>query len=143
MSEQRLRSDANHCFVCGPGNPIGLRLPFRLEDGVCRAEFVPGPNHGGYQNLTHGGIIYSVLDDVMANWLFLQGTRGHTAKVEIRYREPLPLGEPLLLEGRLVKRKGRVVIMQGTARRASDLALVAEAEGSFMIVDEGQRLVSG
>ena len=137
MSEQRGRPDANHCFVCGPDNPLGLRIAYRMEGEVCRAEFVPGPFHGGYQDLTHGGIIYSVLDDVMANWLFLQGVRGHTAKCEIRYREPLELGERLLLEGRLVKRKGRVVVMHGTARRASDLALVAEAEGSFVIVDGG------
>jgi hypothetical protein len=32
--------------------------------------------------MTHGGLIYSALDDVMANWLFLQGARGHTAKCD-------------------------------------------------------------
>jgi acyl-coenzyme A thioesterase PaaI-like protein len=137
MTGPRGRPDANHCFVCGPDNPLGLRLAFRMEGEVCRAEFTPGPYHGGFQDLTHGGIIYSVLDDVMANWLFLQGIRGHTAKCEIRYREPLTLGETLLLEGRLLKRKGRVALMQGIARRAGDQALVAEAEGSFVIVDPG------
>jgi acyl-coenzyme A thioesterase PaaI-like protein len=140
VTEQRRRPDANHCFVCGPDNPFGLRLAFRMDGDVCRSEFLPGPFHGGYQELTHGGIIYSVLDDVMANWLFLQGARGHTAKCEIRYREPLQLGEQLLLEGRLVKRKGRVVMMRGIARRANDLALIAEAEGSFVIVDGIERL---
>ena len=27
----------------------------------------------GFQDTTHGGIIFSLLDDVMANWLFLKG----------------------------------------------------------------------
>jgi acyl-coenzyme A thioesterase PaaI-like protein len=120
--------------VCGPDNPLGLRLAFHLDGNSCRAEFVPGPFHGGYDDLTHGGILYSVLDDVMANWLFLQGERAHTARCEIRYREPLALGEKILLEGRLVKRKGRLAMMKATATRAADGVLVAEAEGSFLIV---------
>ena len=134
MTEPRGRPDANHCFVCGPDNPLGLRLVFRMDGEVCRAEFTPGSFHCGYESLVHGGIIYSALDDVMANWLFLQGIRGHTARCEIRYREPLELGDQLLLEGRLVRRKGRLAMMAGTATRASDNVLVAEAEGTFMVV---------
>ena len=134
MSEPRARSDANQCFVCSPDNPLGLRLAFRMDGEVCRAEYTPGPFHGGYEDLAHGGVIYSVLDDAMANWHFLQGVRAHTARCEIRYREPVTLGEPLLLEGRLVRRKGRLALMQAVARRVADGAVVAEADGSFMTV---------
>jgi acyl-coenzyme A thioesterase PaaI-like protein len=134
MSEPPGRTDANQCFVCGPDNPLGLRLAFRMDGDVCRAEYRPGPFHGGYRELTHGGVIYSVLDDAMANWHFLQGVRAHTARCEIRYREPVALGETLLLEGREVGRKGRLSFMTAVARRASDLAVVAEADGRFMVV---------
>ena len=58
---------ANECFVCGPDNPIGLHLVFRLEDGACVSEFTPGRDHVGYPGVVHGGMIYSALDDVMAN----------------------------------------------------------------------------
>ena len=139
----QLRSDANKCFVCGPGNPIGLRLSFSMDGEICRAEFTPGPLHCGYDQLVHGGIIFSALDDVMANWLFLQGIRGHTARCEIRYREPVALGDTLLLEGRLLRRKGRLAVLSGTATRASDQALVTEAEGTFMIVAENDRQSGG
>lgn len=134
MTEPREPPDANQCFVCGPDNPLGLRLRFRMDGEICRAEFTPGPFHCGYERLVHGGIVYSALDDVMANWLFLQGIRGHTARCEIRYREPVELGDRLLLEGRLVKRKGRLVMLTGTATRAGDNALVAQTEGTFMVV---------
>jgi acyl-coenzyme A thioesterase PaaI-like protein len=136
MSEPLLRSDANQCFVCGPDNPLGLRLRFRMDREVCRAEFMPGPFHCGYENLVHGGIVYSALDDVMANWLFLQGIRGHTARCEIRYREPVQLGDALLLEGRLLRRKGRLAMLSGVATRGSDHAVVAEAQGTFMVVEK-------
>lgn len=135
MTDPRARLAANQCFVCGPDNPLGLRLQFRIEGDICRAEFTPGAFHCGYANLVHGGIIYSALDDVMANWLFLQGVRGHTARCEIRYREPVELGESLRLEGRLVRRKHRLAILTGIATRASDNTIVAEAQGTFMLVE--------
>lgn len=136
MNENRGRPDANNCFVCGPANPMGLRLRFALDSAdVCRAEFTPGPNHAGYDRVTHGGILYSALDDVMANWLFLKGMRAYTARCEIRYRKPCEVGTPLRLEGRLVRRKGNVVLLTGQAFDKADDSLVAETEGSFMIVD--------
>lgn len=94
MSETERRSDANRCFVCGPSNPIGLKIRFHLDDDVCRGEFTPGEDHVGYDDVTHGGILYSALDDVMANWIFLRGARGYTARCEVRYRAPLPVGTP-------------------------------------------------
>ncbi len=137
MTDSRGRPDANGCFVCGPDNPIGLKITFRLEDGVCRAEFTPEPAHQGYDGVTHGGIVFSVLDDVMANWLFLKGVRAYSARSEIRYRDPLPVGTPLLLEGRLKKKKGRFVVLEGRAIRAGDGRTVAEAESTFHVVEDG------
>ncbi len=132
----RKRTDARNCFVCGPDNPIGLRIPFAFDGGVCRGEFTPGSDHVGFDGIAHGGIIFSVLDDVMANWLFLQGGRGFTAKCEIRFRDPLKVGETVDLECHAVKRKGRLLMLNSTARRR-DGTLVAEADASFMIDDFG------
>ena len=127
-----IESPANRCFVCGPSNPIGLKLNFRIDGDVCRAEFTPGEAHMGYQGLTHGGIIFSLLDDVMANWLWLQGERCFTARADIRYRASLPIGTPVRLEGRMVKRKGRLVQLEGRVIRQDDDVTIAEASGSFM-----------
>ena len=134
MTEDRGRADANHCFVCGPTNPYGLQIGYRMEGDICLASFTPGKNYAGYDQMTHGGILFSALGDVMANWHFLQGARTHTAKCEIRYRQPVVIGTEIRLEGRLVKRKGPLAIMTGVATRASDDAVVADAQGSFMVV---------
>ena len=80
-----------------------LRIKFFIDEEVCRGEFTPKTDHVGFNNITHGGIIFSLLDDVMANWLFLKNQAAHTAKCELRYRNPLPIGEKVLLEGRCVK----------------------------------------
>ena len=132
-----LRSDANNCFVCGPENPIGLNLTFVLDpEDVCRSEFTPGKNHCGYDNVTHGGIIFSALDDVMANWLFLKGLKAFTAKCEVRYRDSLPIGTHVTLEGHCVKQKARLTQMQGTMVRSDTNQVVAECEASFMMIPE-------
>jgi len=131
-----LRSESNGCFVCGPGNPIGLKLEFRLDDDVCRSEFTPLEAHAGYRDVTHGGIIFSLLDDVMANWLWLQGIQCMTARADIRYRGELPIGTTVRLEGRCLKRKGRLALMEGRVIREQGDELVAEATASFMIREQ-------
>ena len=111
-------------------------MRFRLEedDGaqVCRAEFTPGPTHVGYSDMLHGGILYSLLDDVMANWSFLQGFRAHTARCEVRYRDAVPIGVGLKLEGRLLRRRGRMMEMEGRAVREDNSVLAATAQARFM-----------
>ena len=128
-----LSATANHCFVCGPGNPNGLQVRFRLDGDVCRAEFTPGTVHAGYDGVTHGGILFSLLDDVMANIVFLRGERCYTAKAEVRYRQPLPVGTPVRLEGRQQRRKGRLAVLEGKVIRIDTDEVVAEATGSFMV----------
>jgi acyl-coenzyme A thioesterase PaaI-like protein len=136
MTSERERTTttlANHCFVCGPANPLGLKVRFELRDDVCVGEFTPGPDHRGYDTLTHGGILFALLDDVMANWLWLQGMMAFTARADIRYRAHLPIGTPVRLEGRCKSRKGRLALMEGKVIRQDNEEVVAEATGSFMM----------
>ncbi len=128
-----VRDDGHNCFVCGPHNAIGLRVKFQLDGDVCRGEFTPGRDHCGYDGITHGGILFSLLDDVMANWLYLKGLRCVTAKCEIRYRNPLPVGCRVLLAGKSLKRKRNVVVMEGLASRADTAEAIAECQASFFI----------
>lgn len=135
MSESR--GDATHCFVCGPHNPIGLKLAFRVEGQHCRGEFTSRAEHVGFDGVTHGGIVFSVLDDAMANWFFLQGARGFTAKAEIRYRAPMPVGATAAIDCVVVKRKGRLLQLQARAADQASGTLFAESSASFMLEDAG------
>jgi len=124
---------ATMCFACGVDNPIGLQIPFAMEDDRCRGQFTAGENHVGYENTVHGGIIYSALDDVMANVLYLQNIKAHTARCEIRYRRPLQTGQTINLTGWIDSQRRRLVVLKGEARLAADDTLVADCEASFMI----------
>ena len=124
---------ATMCFACGPDNPIGLRIGFELNDGICTGEFTAGENHVGYENTVHGGIIYSALDDVMANVLYLQNIKAHTARCEIRYRKALEVGQAVKLRGWIEKERRRLIVLKGEARLASDDSVIADCEASFML----------
>ncbi|MEM7466825.1 MAG: PaaI family thioesterase [Pseudomonadota bacterium] len=137
MEDNSSRSDADNCFVCGTKNPIGLKIVFQYNDGQCVGEFTPQANHVGFDGVVHGGIIFSALDDVMANWLYLQGGRGFTAKCEIRYREPLPVGVTVRLTCELQQRKRQLLQLHSKAVRVDNDTVVAEADGRFMIAEEG------
>ncbi|MED5461025.1 MAG: PaaI family thioesterase [Pseudomonadota bacterium] len=124
--------DATMCFACGPDNPIGLKINFSLNDGIVTAEFTANENHVGYENTVHGGIVYSALDDVMANVLYLQNIKAHTAKCEIRYRQALEVGKQVLLKGWIENERRRLVVLKGEMRLASNNSVIADAEASFM-----------
>ena len=124
---------ATMCFACGKDNPVGLRIDFQLDGDVCTAEFTPNENHVGWEDTVHGGILYAALDDVTANVLYRQGRKAHTARCEIRYRQPVRVGEALELKGWIDKEKGRLVVLHGEARRRSDDVVVADCIARFML----------
>lgn len=121
------------CFACGVDNPIGLKIRFDVEGDVCTAQFTPDENHVGFSDTVHGGIIYTILDDVTANILYQQGRKAHTAKCEIRYRQPVRVGDQLKLKGWIDNERRRLIKLKGEVRRVSDDVLVADCESSFML----------
>ena len=120
------------CFACGPDNPIGLKIQFHLDGDRCTGEFTPDENHVGYENTVHGGIIFSSLDDVMANVLYLRKIKAHTARCEIRYRQALEVGQKIILTGWIESERRRLIVLKGEARLAENGSMIADCEASFM-----------
>lgn len=133
MADKSSIEAALMCFACGPANPIGLQISFTMSDGRCQGQFTANENHVGYENTVHGGIIYSALDDVMANVLYLQGIKAHTARCEIRYRKPLEVGKTICLTGWIESERRRLIVLKGEARTKENDVLVADCEASFMV----------
>ena len=133
MSKDNIIEAANMCFACDPDNSIGLQIRFTVDGDRCTGEFTPTENHVGFQNTVHGGILFACLDDVMANVLYQQKRKAHTAKCEIRYRQPLEVGRTIKLTGWIESERRRLIVLKGEARRKDDNSLVAETDASFML----------
>lgn len=129
---------ANGCFVCGPDNPIGLKIQFKLKEGKCIGEFTPTANHVGFYDIVHGGILFAVLDDAMANWFYLQGSIGYTARAEIRYKQPLRVGDTALISCCLIQQKGSLLFLKSELINKLNKKVIAQSEGKFLIDKNSQ-----
>lgn len=124
------------CFACGKDNDMGLRMRFEIEEDCIRARFTPKPQHQSYSGRVHGGIVAVLLDEVTGNYLYCkEGVPAYTARMEIRYRAPLLIGEEVICEGRELKRRGRMVEMLGTVRKA-DGTVLAESFSRMMLEEK-------
>jgi uncharacterized protein (TIGR00369 family) len=123
----------DYCFACGSANPKGLHLTFRFEgdDYVC--EFVPEKEYQGWTNIVHGGIVATVLDEVMTRMLWEKGLNAVTAELQIRLKRPVPIGRRATARSRLVASRKRVYETEAELELA-DGTLAATARGKFMRV---------
>ena len=118
------------CFVCGKDNPIGLHLTFSEEKEAYVSHFTPGREHQSYNGILHGGMISTLLDEIMARYIYAKGKNAVTAKLEVRFRAPTPIGEMLTIRGWIVGKKGAMYEM------ASSISLpdgTVTAEGKALI----------
>ncbi len=123
------------CFACGKDNPIGLKLKFDLTDKEYSTIFTPGPEHQSYDGRMHGGIISTLLDEVMAGFVHKStGLDAFTARLEVRYRQGVPIGSPLKAVGSITKQKGRLYETKGELFLA-DGTLAAEASGKVLLAE--------
>ena len=124
--------DDGRCFACGPEAPDGLHLQFEPDgEGAVRAEIVLPPRFQGWRGTAHGGIVMTLLDEAMAHACIASGERGVTASMQVRFRERVPLGVPLVVTGSVKWRKRQVIGLEATVAHA-DGTLLASADGSFV-----------
>jgi uncharacterized protein (TIGR00369 family) len=128
----------HNCFACGGENPIGMHLHIALGDGTARARWVGGENFVGWSDKLHGGIIATLLDEVMAWAPSSFDSWAVTAEMTIRYRSPALPGEELEAEGRVVERRRRIYEVSGIVRGA-DGRVVAEGSGRYLGATPAQK----
>lgn len=126
-------SEYTWCFACGKDNPASLKMKFELDDDKCVSYFTPQKQHQSYNGRMHGGLVAVLLDEITGNYLFCkEGKPAYTAKIEIRYRKPLAIGEEVICIGRELKRKGRLVEMHGEIIK-KDGTVLAESISKMML----------
>ena len=125
--------DDGRCFACGPDNPIGIHLAFeRTGEQSVRAELSLAPEFQGWQGIAHGGIAMALLDEGMAHAAGAAGFRGMTGSLAARFRKPVPIGAPLVLEGE-VRWMRRHVLGLSARVRSADGTILVEGDGNFVV----------
>jgi uncharacterized protein (TIGR00369 family) len=127
---------ANPCFGCGAANPRGMKLVFELDGAAQRVtgRFRLGPEYQGGTGFIHGGIIATVLDEVMSKVSRFSNVRAVTAELTVEYLRPVRVDEELIVEGFTARSDGRNLYHQGEIRNLAG-ALLARGRGRFVIID--------
>lgn len=122
------------CMVCGTENTAGLHARFfEIEGGELACVFTPREEHQGYPGRLHGGIASTVLDETIGRAINLTDPDawGVTVELNVRYRQPVPLGGEIVVRGRITKDSRR--LFEGTAEILLDDGTVAvEAAGKYL-----------
>ena len=121
------------CFVCGESNPLGLKLRFQTDGRIVQTRFCPKPEHIGFQGVIHGGLIATVLDEIMV-WACAVQTRrfAFCAELNVRFLNPLVPGADILVTSELVaNRKNRLFEAKAAAQDTAGVTL-AEATGKYL-----------
>ncbi len=122
------------CYACGSANEHGLHMQFELVGDRTVCEFVPSMFQQGYPGRMHGGIVSTLIDESMGWAVYHAREWGATARLNIRYRLPVPMDEKLRVEAWIIKNRGRLMELRAELRDAAG-HLLAEGDGTFMKLD--------
>lgn len=113
IAGRRVMLQPHNCFACGTLNAHGLHLALHAGDGRCWVDTELDQRFEGWEGIAHGGIISTLLDEVMAWAVVEHDLWGVTARMTVEFKRPVPIGRPIHGEGRVTSVRRRIVVTEG------------------------------
>jgi acyl-coenzyme A thioesterase PaaI-like protein len=120
------------CFGCGERNPNGLKMRFLDQGRESVCEYAVPAEYQSWQGMVHGGLIALMLDEAVGWAGWHAGHPGLTGKLEVRYRLPLKIAEPVRVVGKVERIRRSLVYAVAHIDRLSDGVRVADASATLM-----------
>ncbi len=130
------------CYGCGQENPIGLRLSPHVDGDAVVASFVPKDDHQGWPGIVHGGIIATLLYEVLENFSYQQGIVAMMKRMETNLRRPGKTGVEIVAKAWLAGRSEKEMQVSATLTDG-DGTLIAEGSAELVILDQRQKIRLG
>jgi acyl-coenzyme A thioesterase PaaI-like protein len=137
--DERFAFAPHRCFACGTLNRDGLQLELHVDANRCWTTIAIPERFQGWNDIAHGGIVSTILDEVMAWSLVEHDTWGVTARLAVEFRRPVPLGRPVRAEGWVVEARRRVFRTASRLVDAGDGTLLAEADATYVAAREDRK----
>ena len=121
------------CFVCGESNSIGLNLRFETDGRTVQTRFKPRTEHVGFKKVVHGGIIATLMDEIMVWACAVQTKRfAYCAELTARFLAPLRPDEETIATGELVaNRRDKIFEAKADVKNLAG-NLLACASGKYL-----------
>jgi uncharacterized protein (TIGR00369 family) len=136
---RRIELAPHNCFACGTLNTHGMHLELHAGDERCWVELTLADRFEGWAGIAHGGIVSTILDEVMAWALVDHDLWGVTARMSVDFKRPVPIGVPIRAEGRVVRARRRIVEAEGVIIDPADGAELARATATFVAAAESRK----
>ena len=88
--------------------------------------------------MAHGGIVCTILDEVMAWAVIGRGTWGVTARLNVAFRRPIRTGRQIRAEGWVVQQDRRAMRAAGKVLDPATGEVLATGESTFIAVPPDQ-----
>ena len=131
IAGRRVMLEPHNCFACGTLNAHGLHLALHAGDGRCWVDTTLDRQFEGWEGIAHGGVISTILDEVMAWAVVEHDLWGVTARITVDFKRPVPIGRPIHGEGRVTSVRRRIVETEGVLSD-QDGNILAQATATFV-----------
>jgi uncharacterized protein (TIGR00369 family) len=121
-----------HCFGCGPLNTEGFRLVFVPGPDGSSVDFEVPERYQSWAGMAHGGIVALLLDEAVGWAAWHAGHPGVTGRLQVSYRRPLKLGEPIRVVGKVERVRRTLVYANAYVENRQDRDRIADATATLM-----------
>jgi acyl-coenzyme A thioesterase PaaI-like protein len=129
----------HHCFACGTLNAHGIQLDLHVERGRSWVELGLEPRFQGWDGIVHGGILATILDEVMAWALVGEDDWGLTARLGVDFKKPVMVDQRIRGEGWITRSRRRLVDTEARLTDAKTGDVLATATGLYMAAGEERK----
>jgi len=125
------------CFACGTANPIGLNLSFYRQGEYVCSDIALEKNYEGWENMAHGGIALTLLDEVML-WtvMYFRRVFSVTRRMKIKYIRPVPLHRLLTAKAKMINGVNRRLCKARGFIQDEDNNILVSGEATFAILSD-------
>jgi acyl-coenzyme A thioesterase PaaI-like protein len=125
----------NYCFVCGKDNPVGfrVRVEYFPEEMAVQTRLALAREYQGWAEVIHGGVLATLLDEMMAQAVWRYAGPGVTLSLEVRFHKPLKPEEDILVRGVMHTTSGSRRLAEAEIIRLADGARIASGKSRFLL----------
>ena len=139
LSYEDFRIRPHNCFACGELNEMGLHLKLNLEPGRCWTELEMTRRFEGWEGIIHGGILCTIMDEVMAWALVQYDNWGVTARMSVDFRRPVTVGQKIRAEGWIAESRRRIHVTAAKIVDAESGVELASAQATYVAASEARK----
>jgi acyl-coenzyme A thioesterase PaaI-like protein len=137
--DERFAFEPHNCFACGTLNAHGLHLELHVDGERCWTDLAIPSRFQGWDEIAHGGILATILDEVMAWSLVDHDNWGLTARMMVDFKRPVPLERPVHAEGWVTEVRRRLITTAGRIVDQATGELLATAEATYVAAPEDRK----